>query len=264
MPGGAARVTPLALAALACAASLALAVPARAEVVQQGNLRVSFAGKIAPHVLPRVGTAPVSVTLGGEIKTTDGSKPPQLRTISLAINRNGRLDYRGLPRCNYGEIQPATTSEAREACASSLVGTGSFAANVALPEQSPFPSNGKVLAFNGNLHGRPFVFAHIFGTEPLPQSFVLPFAIRRQGGEYGTVLTAELPQVAAEWGFVSGVTLTLKRSFIHRGKRRSYVAAGCPAPRGFPGATFGFAKASFGFEDGRALSSTLTRSCGVR
>jgi hypothetical protein len=257
-------------AAAATAAALFLtflalfAQRSEAEVAQVGNLRVSFAGKIAPHALPRVGTAPVSVSLAGEIKTTDGTKPPQLRTISMAINRNGYLDYKGLPRCNYHQIQPATTAEAKASCGRSLVGTGTFEADVALPDQSPFPSDGKVLAFNGNLHGKPVIYAHIYGTEPLPTSFVLPFEIQKASGDYGTKLVAELPQVAAEWGFVSGVSLTLQRSFVYKGKRHSYLSAGCPAPKGFGGASFPFAKASFGFEDGRTLSSTMRRACAVQ
>lgn len=237
---------------------------ASGEVAQKGNLRVSFAGKIAPHNLPRRGMAPVAVTLGGTITTTDGAPPPQLRTISLAINRNGHLDYEGLPRCNYHQIQPATTAEARAACPGSLVGSGSFSAHVVLPEQSPFPSTGKLLAFNGNLHGKPVIYAHIYGTEPLPQSYVLAFRLHRAGGDYGTQMVAQLPRVAAEWGYVSGVSLTLRRNFSYRGQRRSYLSAGCPAPKGFPGATFAFAKATFGFEDGRTVGSTLTRDCGVR
>jgi hypothetical protein len=253
------------LFALTAAALLVTAVPAWGEVAQQGTLRVSFEGGIAPHALPRVGKAPVAVTLAGNIKTTDGQDPPQLRTISLAINKNGRLDYKGLPRCNFHQIQPASTVEAKESCHRSLVGKGTFKANVALPEQSPFPSNGTILAFNGNLHGKPVIYAHIYGTEPLPTSFVLPFHIRqRGGGGYATTLVADLPQVAAQWGFVSGVSLTLQRNFTYNGKRHSYLSAGCPAPKGFPGATFPFAKAAFGFEDGRTLRSTLTRSCGVR
>ncbi len=251
------------MAAALCAGALAPA-GGSAEVTQQGNLRVSFAGRVAPHDLPRRGTAPVAVRLGGEIKTTDGQAPPQLRTITLAINRNGRLDYEGLPRCNLHQIQPATTAEARRACRRSLVGTGSFEAHVALPEQSPFPSNGTVLAFNGNLHGKPVIYAHIYGTEPLPQSLVLPFRIHRGGGGFATSLVARLPQVAAEWGYVSGVSLDLRRSFSYQGRRHSYLSAGCPAPKGFPGAIFPLARVSFGFDDGRTLASTLTRSCTAR
>jgi hypothetical protein len=237
---------------------------AQAEVSQKGDLRVSFDGGIVPHALPRHGTAPVAVSLSGDIETTDGQAPPQLRTISLAINRNGRLDYTGLPACHYHQIQPASTAEAIEACPGGVIGRGAFRAKVVLPEQSPFPSRGKVVAFNGILHGRHVVFAHIYGTTPLPQSSVLAFALSRASGTYGITLTAQLPRVAAEWGYVSGVSLTLQRRFEYRGRAHSYLSAGCPAPKGFPGATFSFARASFGFEDGRAVTSTLTRSCGVR
>jgi hypothetical protein len=246
---------------LAC---LLLGGSAGAEVVQKGNLRVSFEGGIAPHALPREGRAPVSVTLGGAIKTTDGHEPPQLRLITLSLNRNGHLDYKGLPRCNFHQIQPATTLEAARSCRRSLVGRGEFRASVVLPEQSPFPSNGTILAFNGNLHGKPVIYAHIYGTTPLPTSFVLPFEIKGGKGGYGTTLVARLPQIAAEWGHVSGVSLRLGRTYSYRGKRRSYLSAGCPAPPGFSKATFSLAKATFSFEDGRDLSSTLLRTCGVR
>jgi hypothetical protein len=243
---------------------LALAALAQGEVTQQGTLRVSFGGKIEPHRLPRQGKAPVSVALTGDIKTTDKSAPPQLRSIRLAINRNGRLDYKGLPICRYHQIQPASTSEAIEACPNAVVGEGTFKANVVLPEQSPFPSDGRVVAFNGTLHGRHVLFAHIYGTDPLPQSNVLPFALKRIKGTFRTVLVAHLPRVAAEWGYVSGISLTLQRSFKSHGKTHSYLSAGCPAPAGFPGAVFSFARASFGFGDGTKLASTLTRSCQVR
>ena len=249
---------------LALAALLAVGAGAvEAEVTQKGNLRVAFSGTIAPHDLPRGGKAPIAATLAGEIETTDGEDPPQLRTISLTLNRHGELDYKGLPRCDYNQIQPATTEEARSSCGAALVGRGSFKAHVALPEQSPFPSQGRLLAFNGELDGRPVIYAHIYGTRPLPQSFVLTFHLRKGGGGT-TKLVANLPRVAAKWGFVSGVSLTLQRNFSYRGQRHSYLSAGCPAPAGFPGTTFDFARVFFGFEDGRAMNSTLTRSCTVR
>ncbi len=251
-----------ALAAVLCL--LTSASLAGAEVTQEGNLRVSFIGGLAPHDLPRQGVAPVKVTLGGEIKTTDGQAPPQLRTISLAINKHGKLDYRGLPACHYHQIQPASTIEAIETCPDSVIGKGTFKANVVLPEQSPFPSSGKVIAFNGIFNGRHVVYAHVYGTDPLPQSNVLVFELGRTSGTYRTTLTAALPQVAAEWGYVSGVSLTLKRTFTYRGKTKSFISAGCPAPAGFPGTTYSFARASFGFEDGRVLSTTMTRSCGAK
>jgi len=237
---------------------------ASAEVTQEGNLRVSFTGGIAPNALPRKGKAPVKVTFGGEIKTTDGQAPPQLREISLAINRNGRFDFRGLPACHYHQIHPASTREAIGTCPDSVIGTGVFSAHVELPEQSPFPSAGQVTAFNGVFHGRHVIFAHVFGTAPLPQSQVLIFNLGRTSGIFRTTLSAELPRVAAEWGYVSGVSLSLSKVFRYKGKRRSLLSAGCPAPGGFPGAVFDFARASFGFEDGRSLGVTMTRACKVK
>jgi hypothetical protein len=250
-------------AAALLALILVASASAAAEVTQEGNLRVSFTGGIAPGALPRQGTAPVEVKFGGEIKTIDGQAPPQLRTISLAINRNGKLHFRGRPACRYHQIHPASTREAIATCPRSVIGGGAFSARVLLPEQSPFPSSGQITAFNGIFNGRRVIFAHVFGTSPLPQSQILVFEVGRTSGTYRTTLTADLPRVAAEWGYVSGVSLTLGK-LSKKGKARSFVSASCPAPADFPGAVFAFARANFGFEDGRDLGVTMTRNCRVK
>jgi hypothetical protein len=251
-------------AAAAAVLCLLATSPAAGEVVQEGNLRVSFTGGISPQALPRKTEAPIKVAFGGEIKTIDGAQPPQLRTISLAINRAGALDYRGLPACHYHQIHPASTEEAITTCPKSVIGGGTFSAHVALPEQSPFPSAGGVTAFNGVFHGRHVVFVHVYGTTPLPQSQVIVFKIGQTSGTYRSTLTGELPQVAAEWGYVSGLSLTLGRSFRFKGARHSLLTAACPAPPGFAIATFPFARAEFGFEDGRSLGVTMNRVCHAK
>lgn len=233
--------------------------------IQKGNLRVGFWGHVAPRKLPRLGLAPVSVSISSEIETVDDSTPPQLQTIEVEINRNGHLNPQGLPVCRFRQVQPASTAKALSACRSAVVGEGTFNADVALPEQSPFPSSGRIVAFNGRSHGKPAILAHIYGTLPLPTSFTLPFQIeRRQSGTYGLVLTAHLPQVAAEWGSIKGMSLTLGRRFRYRGRSRSYVSAGCPAPAGFPGTSFSLARAHFGFAGGEELRSIIVRACHVR
>jgi len=168
---------------------------------EEDERRVSVSGKLTPKRLPRRGRAPVSLGFGDR-------------------------------------IDPATSREALSLCRSALVGRGSFRARVRLPQQSPFPSRGKVWAFNGTLGGRPAILAHIYGTEPAPTSFVLPFLIRRGGGTFGTVLEASLPEATGEWGFVTGISMTLGRRFASGGGRRSYLSAGCPAPPGFGSAGF--------------------------
>jgi hypothetical protein len=247
-----------ALLALLCLASLA-----QAEVAQKGGVRVAVSASLAPTQLPRQGTAPIAVSFAGQIRPTTNDGIPQLETITVSLNSHGKLLTDGLPRCRLGHIDPSTTQEAIEACRSSLVGEGRFSADVELPEQSPFPSAGKVLAFNGRYQGKPAIFAHIYGTDPVPTSYVLPFLIANTKGTYGTVLEASLPKVTGEWGFVTGISMALDRNFSSHGKKRSYLSAACPAPQGFPGVSFPLAKTTFAFAGGLRLSSVLNRSCKV-
>jgi len=207
--------------------------------------------------------APVSVTLSGHISPTQKGELPELRRIAFAINSNGHLDLRGLPVCRVGRIQPASNSEALAQCASSLVGEGTFAANVRLPEQSPFPAVGKMLAFNGRLRGKPAILAHIYGTEPASTSYTLPFSVSRQKGTFGLTMTANLPHISGEWGSITNMSMTLGRVYRSHGTTHSYISAGCPAPRGFSKALFPLARTSFEFSGGLSLRTTLERSCKV-
>jgi hypothetical protein len=244
--------------------ALLLPVGTSAEVVQDDHLRVAFEGKLTPRALPRSGGAPVGVAMGGKISTTNGATPPQLRRVSIAINRYGRLTPGGLPVCRIEQIQPATTEGALEACGGSLIGSGNFAAKVLFPEQAPFPSDGKVYAYNGTYNGKPAILAHVYGTQPAPTSYTLPFQITHTKGTFGTLLTASLPQVTSEWGYVTGLSLTLDRTFTFHGQKRGYLSASCPAPPGFMQATFPLARSTFSFAGGAKLSATLIRTCKVR
>jgi hypothetical protein len=230
-------------------------LPASAEVAQKDGVRVSVGGQLSPAKLPRRGSAPVAVSVDGHITATLPGTLPKLETIAIAINSHGKLQNRGIPVCRLGHIDPSTTSEALSACGSSLVGEGRFSADVRIPEQSPFPADGKVLAFNGRLRGKPAVFVHIYGTRPVPTSYVLSFAIRKSHGTFGTILEASLPSVTGEWGYVTGLSLDFKPRFF---------SASCPAPPDLSRAAFPLLKATFGFEGGPQVGSTLARSCKVK
>jgi hypothetical protein len=242
-------------AATLVAALALLASIATAEVSQRNGVRVKVTGSMTPIKLPRKGSAPIAVAIAGKISATSKGAFPKLIAIRIAINRNGRLDTGGTPLCRYGHISPSTTQEALLACGPSQIGQGSFSADVRIPDQSPFPSKGKVLAFNGKFKGKPAIFAHIYGTRPVPTSYVLPFLIERTKGTYGTELSTSLPNVTGEWGYVTGISLNLDKKVL---------SAGCPAPSGFTKASFPLARTSFAFEGGPTLTSTLNRSCKVR
>lgn len=248
---------------LVCSAALVITLGlisiAGAEVVQKGDVRVKFEGELTPKALPRTGEAPVRVSVGATVTALKASTPPQLKKISIAINSAGHFFPNSLPICTVQDIQPSTTENALKACGSSLIGTGTFTAKVLLPQQASFPAGGKLFAFNGVYEGHPAVLAHVYGTEPVPTSFTLPFVITKRKGELGTVLTASLAGVTGEAGYITGLSLDLGAT----SGSKSYLTASCPAPKGFGSATFTFAKASFDF--GKTdLVSTLTRNCKVR
>ena len=254
-------------AALLIAAALALlglASLAQAEQAQDGNLQVAFHGNIAPLRLPRHGMAPVSVLMGGKVKTTDKSTPPKLETIILDINRHGRLQADGLPRCPLAKLNSISSNGARKACGGALVGHGNVTSRITLPGQGTFSTNGPLLAFNGRYHGHTAIFAQVATGAPLPLTYVIVFEVRKAAGKFGTSLIGTLPPIASEYGYISAFDLALSRRYSSHGEKLSYAEAGCPAPNGFSEATFPFARASYIFADGRKLSSVLNRQCKVR
>jgi hypothetical protein len=250
---------------LALTASLFIAALAAAEVAQKGNLRVTVDGKLSPKKLPREGVAPIAVSVGGQISTTDQTLPPQLERMRIELNRHGKLDYAGLPTCKYSKIQPGSSSRALSQCRSSLVGKGSFTANITRAGQEPYPTQGKLLVFNGKRGAKPVLYGHIYSASPFATSFVIVFKIQRlRKGAYGTALNAPLPKAMDAWGRLTGLDMTLSRRYSHKGRRHSFISSGCPAARGFPGALFPLARTSFAFDGGTKLTSTLFSTCKAR
>lgn len=241
------------------------AASADSAIDQKGNLRVAVDGDFAPQALPRNGEAPISVQVGGRIFTVDGGELPQLKTMRIEFNRSGHMQVAGLPTCSGAKIRIASSVRALRACRPALLGTGSFEANVVLAGQEPYATKGRLLLFNTRSKGRPALIGHIYAAKPFATSFLIPFRVGKGGrGAYGTTITASLPQALGSWGYVTAIELKLSRTYRHRGERRSFLSAGCPAPKGFPGALFPLARASFGFTGGTALSAILVRSCKVR
>lgn len=252
------------VALLATATTLLAAAPARAELVAEGGLFANFQGDLTPKALPRHGLAPIGVWINGTIKTLSGESPPALRQIKIELNRYGVLDVRGLPTCPKARIATTSREVALERCRAALVGQGSFLAESEYPEQGSFPSSGQLLAFNGRERGKSVLYAHVYGTKPLESTRIITFRISRGHGSYGTVLTGDLPPTLNPHGFIKRIGLSLHRRYRLRGERRSYLAAGCPAAKGFPGAIFPFARASLTFSDGRVLRGTMTRTCRAK
>lgn len=67
----------------------------------------------------------------------------------------------------------------------------------------------------------------------------------------------------SKWGYVTGISLVIGRSFSAGGHRHSYLTASCPAPKGFTASPYTIARATLGF-GGRTVHSRLSRTCRVR
>lgn len=253
----------LAIAAvlLAC---LPAGVAAARQFVQQGTLRVAFEAKLLPHALPRERNAPVTVHLAGAIRTTDGSTPPQLREISIAMNRAGVVSAKGLPSCQAPELQQTSTEAAVAACPGALVGRGHFAANVDFDGAPVFPARGTVLVFNSSKN-RPGLLLHLYGSSPVRAAFVLPFRITRKSkGRFGTVFTTHIPRLASDKGYVTDIDLSIGRTYRYQGSKRGFISASCAAPAGFTSVPYELAKATFTFSGDQKLTTRLPGDCSVR
>jgi hypothetical protein len=241
------------------------AAVARGEIFGGNGLFVSFGGGFAPRSLPRDRDVPVTVRLNTAIKTSDGSRPPQLRRIAFGVNRYGRITTTGLPVCRAALLESTDSRTALERCRGALVGHGTFIANVEFPDRPPFPAKGKMLAFNGHSRGRPAILLHINASKPADVTVVLAFTVTHpKRGKFGTVLTTRIPKLASDLGYVTNVSLVFDRQYTYHGQRYSFLSARCAAPSGFPGAIFSFTRGTFTFAGGKQINTTLTRDCVVR
>lgn len=244
-------------------AALAAAALASGEVRRAGDVQVVFSGEFAPQALPRERAVPVTIAVEGRVSTTDGSHPPPLRRFELELNRNGQISTAGLPRCRPSMLQSTTSREARARCAGAVVGSGSFAAELA-EIGDPIPSRGRILAFNAQQGNKPLLLLHLYGTTPIQTTLILPLRIAHRDGELGTVLSANLPRIAGGVGSVTQLSLKIGREYGYRGERRGYISASCPAPEGFSSGPFTLARGNFHFADGTDLDASLARICRVR
>lgn len=234
-------------------------------VTQRNNLRLSVDGKVSPKRLPRESPAPIAVSVNWNLATTDGTSVPKLKNLQIEINRDGKFDATGLPVCPYPKIQPATTSRALAGCRSSVVGSGSVKANVAVEGQETYPATGTLTIFNGKRKGKPVLYGHIYSARPFAISFVIVFTlVKGRKGTYGTILSGTLPRTLRNWGNLTALQMTLSRRYHYKGQSRSFASATCAAPKGFNKVTFPLARASFGFEGAPSMSSVLSGNCSVR
>ncbi|HEX3238527.1 MAG TPA: hypothetical protein VHR18_00135 [Solirubrobacterales bacterium] len=227
--------------------------------LQVANIVIVTDGGFTPTTLPKKGYAPIKLNGHGRISTLDGALPPILDEIILWFDKHGEVETRGLPICTPGKLAATTVAVARKLCPGAIVGTGFGEAVVNFPEQPPIPASSPITIFNGaKKHGNPTVLAHAHLTVPAPTTFVVPIEIQRiNKGRYGFKTVARIPKIAGGSGTPVYGRIKIGREWTYKGKRLSYVNAGCPDGRLQ-------AKGEFTFKDGTPLSGVFLKRCTGR
>ena len=258
------RKSAIALAlALFAVASLAVGV-APAEQSSRDGVGVVFNASISPNRLPRHKSVPVSVSLSGSVRSTDGSPVPPLASLEFAFGAGGGLSTAGLPRCRGAQLRNATQRQALAQCGDALVGQGTISTEVLLDPEKPVPARAGVLAFNGTVGGRPAVWIHAYSASP-PVSFALPFSLHRLGaGGYSIALQTPVSSALGRWLRLRSFRIEIGRRYMVHGMQRSYLSASCSLPPRFTSVPVPLARATYRFTPRPTISETVHRNCLVR
>lgn len=216
---------------LALSALLALSVAAIAGAastkIRAGNLILTFGGTTTPKKLPKSKYAPVRAIIFGKIATTDGTHPSALRETIVDIDKDVKLNIKGLPVCKAGQLTARNTVAAKRVCGKTTLGSGIAHAEIAFPEQSPIKVTSPITVFNGGGNARKSkLLIHTFLTVPVPAAVVTQVTIQKRGT--GVHAVAKIPVVAGGSGSVLDFRFKLGRTYTYKGRRMAYSMAKCP------------------------------------
>lgn len=236
--------------------ALAGAGSAYALRLHVGNIIIVTDGGFSPTTLPKHELAPIEVHGFGKIETSDGALPPILKQLIFWFDKNGGVETRGLPVCRMQKLIATTPARARKNCSDAIVGTGLGKAVVNFPEQAPIPATSPLTIFNAPpQHGNPAVYVHAYTTIGGPSTFVISVEIQKvHDGRYGFKTVADIPKIVNGYGTPTYGRIQIKKEWIYKGKRLSYINASCPDGRLQ-------AKVRSSFKDGSVVEGTFVKPC---
>ena len=216
---------------LALSAAFALCVTAIAGAastkIRAGNLVLTFGGTTVPKKLPRRGYAPVKTVIFGKIATSDGTHPSALRESIVDIDKDVKLNVKGLPICKPGQLTARPTNAAKRVCGKTTLGTGIAHASIAFPEQTPIRVTSPITIFNGGGNARRSkLLIHTFITVPVPAAIVTQVTIRKRGT--GIHAVAKIPRISGGSGSVLDFKFKLGKTYKVGKRKHYYSSAKCP------------------------------------
>jgi hypothetical protein len=217
--------------ALALAAALSVGVVAVANAVQitlrAGNVVSTFGGDASPKALPKNKYAPVKTHIFGKISTANGGHAPALREVEFDIDKDVKINVKGLAACKPGQLEARNTAAAMKVCGKSKIGSGISHVEIAFPEQKPIIVKSPLTVFSGGEKGGKIkLLIHIFITVPVPAAVVTDVTITKKGTGIHSV--AKVPVVAGGSGSAIDFDFKVGKTFTYKGKKVGYGEAKCP------------------------------------
>jgi hypothetical protein len=208
-------------------AGVASAVKLTTTTVRAGNLQVTAGGGIYQGTLPKQRFAPFKHMVFGTIKTTDGTHPSAFRELVLDVDKDVKINTKGLPACKAGQLEAQNTKAARRVCGKTIIGEGNATAEIAFPEQEPIEVLSPLLVFNGGESGgKVTLLVHTFLTVPVPAAIVTTVTIQRKGT--GVQAIGKIPVIAGGSGSALDFRFTLGKTYRHKHEEVGYFEAKCP------------------------------------
>lgn len=216
----------LALCAVSAVGVAALASAASVKI-QAGNLITTFGGTASPKAMPKDEYVPVTTNIFGEIGTSDGTHPSALREVVVDIDKDVKVNVKGLPSCKPGQLEARDTKAAKAVCGATTLGSGIAHVEIAFPEQPPILVNSPLTVFNGGEQGgKVKLLIHVFITVPVPAAIVTQVTIQRKGTGIHSI--SKIPVAAGGSGSAIDFKFKLGRTYAYKGKQVGYFEAKCP------------------------------------
>ncbi len=218
----------LALAGLLSIGVAAIATAKRSQTtIKAGNLVLTFGGGISPTKLPKAQYVPVTADLFGKISTDDGTHPSAFRETTVDVDKDFKVNVKGLPICKAGELTARNTSAALKVCGDTVLGSGNAHAEIAFPEQKPLKVASPLTVFNGGEKGgKVKLLIHTFITVPVPTAIVTDVTISRKGSGLHSI--ARIPAIAGGSGSALDFSFKLGKTYTYKGRKVGHLEAKCP------------------------------------
>lgn len=187
--------------------------PATATTVDQ-KLKV----QIGPKKLPKKKWTPGTMRVRTEARfPASEPRAPRTDRVHVWIDKNIRINTKGLSTCRPAQLQNRDHLVARRVCMDAIIGAGDANAWVAMADSRKIPAPAPVTVFNGTPKGgKPVYLIHAYTTVPVPTTFVVPGVYNKSKGPWGYELDFKVPEIAGGYGSLdyfdatTGVTLKNK------------------------------------------------------